>query len=766
MVVQRVTGHGTLMSGTPYTPDQIAVLQKTVPFSDNYWATHIATTPEEANQKLDAYQRAAASGIKGQPYLSQDELALLQPTYSSGIPNFITAESGTPYDQTMRGSSPAIPLTPGQIGYTPVPGGAGGAAGGGATAAGGAPGAPGAPVPGTEAYYLQQALQQAQQQQAQTQGYISGTLTPQSQAATDAANLAIQQRANNLAASGNLVGAYGAQNQNILNTLGSDFGNQNQIDLSALQNFQGTVNQANAADSSYMGNMQSMYNSMGQLTPSTSWAGDLTSQAAQAYADPASIAAQQQALGQLQGAAGGSLNYSSQAAQAYANPEDIANQKLALGKLNLFTTGESPMQQGQIDTLDMLKNYISGNSPMQRDQANALAQLQDYIGGNSATQKPELDAMDRLKGLSTPEVTDAERFIYEQARLKEEQDSRASREAIMRDRSARGMAGSGDELAAMLQANQGAAQNRVLTDLGAGANATARAMQALEGYGNMAQNYSGQGLQAMGAYGNIANTRAGQNLQAMGAYGDVSNTMAGQALDASNMYGGLASNMRNAGFNEAYARGTAADQASQWNGTTQLNAMNMSGNLASNMRNSSFNEAFSRGTAADQTAQYNRTTSLGVSAFLDNYAAQQQVNQWNRTTDLTNSGLQSDANYSNRGYQLLSGTQAGTAAMTGRSQALANAGATVNNNNLGAGQWLVGQSNNNIQAGQDAASQLFGRSLAIGSLGASTGANNTSSIMDAYGKLAGGAATQTAINSINQPSNNLFGILPYSIRPG
>lgn len=65
------------------------------------------------------------------------------------------------------------------------------------------------------------------------------------------------------------------------------------------------------------------------------------SQAAQAYADPQAIAAQQQALGMLFGAAGGSLD-------VHTNPEDLARQKQAADKLWSLTDPEMTAQERYI----------------------------------------------------------------------------------------------------------------------------------------------------------------------------------------------------------------------------------------------------------------------------------------------------------------------------------------------------------------------------------------------------------------------------------
>lgn len=97
----------------------------------------------------------------------------------------------------------------------------------------------------------------------------------------------------------------------------------------------------------------------------------------------------------------------------------------------------------------------------------------------------QLDALQKYKGLTDPRMTAEERYMQEQARLGEEQGLRANRDAVLGDLGARGMRGSGAELTNMLGAQQQLGQQRVLGDLGAQANASKRAMTALEGYGRV-----------------------------------------------------------------------------------------------------------------------------------------------------------------------------------------------------------------------------------------------------------------------------------------
>jgi len=208
----------------------------------------------------------------------------------------------------------------------------------------------------------------------------------------------------------------------------------------------------------YTGNVNDYRNALGGISLPDSVA-------AGAKADPASIAAQQQALDQLLGIANGSLD-------VHTNPEDLARQT---------------------------------------------------------------QAADKWWGLTDTEMTAAERFIMEQARGAEERDRRAAMDAALRNLSARGQLGSGAEIGAMLGAGQTTSQNRLLSDLGAQANAIQRSQQAL------------------GMYSNLATSMRN-------ASDAMSTGNADRRLGGSSAAGGVAGQMRGQSFNEQFFPGQAADQ--------------------------------------------------------------------------------------------------------------------------------------------------------------------------------------------------------------
>lgn len=265
-----------------------------------------------------------------------------------------------------------------------------------------------------------------------------------------------------------------------------------------------------------------------------------------------------QAAGMQQLVAGG------YGADVTSNPEDVARQESAYGTLGDFASGAY--------------DYTSQAATAQAD-ATALAD--------------QKDALSQLQSQTKPQLTDAERYLYMQSRLQEEQSNRANRDANMRELERSGMSGSTMELSNLNASSQQTATTRAEADLGANAKAIDRASAALRDYGNL------------------------------------SSTVVGQS------------------FQQDYARGQAADAASQFNTNTKLQGTIQQGNLATQMR-----------TADDSLAEFNKAQSLQQQRFQDQYAADQQNAAWGRDVDVSNAGFQQSSNLarnasvlSNAGFQ-------------------------------------------------------------------------------------------------------------------
>lgn len=102
------------------------------------------------------------------------------------------------------------------------------------------------------------------------------------------------------------------------------------------------------------------------------------------------------------------------------------------------------------------------------------------------------EALSRLAQLGAGEVTAEDRARMATSRRDQEQWLRGQQEATMRRAQERGMSGGGQELAALLNAQQGAASRRSLEDMQMQGLASQRALSALQAQGNLAGGMRGQ----------------------------------------------------------------------------------------------------------------------------------------------------------------------------------------------------------------------------------------------------------------------------------
>jgi hypothetical protein len=549
--------------------------------------------------------------------------------------------------------------------------------------------------------------------------------------------------------------AWEQQNQDLVNQLSGAANSANAFDWNALGSYQSGLGANTASNNQYVSNLGDLYGQLANpLQSQTHWAGDLTSQAA--IADPQALAAQNQALGFLGGAMNGSLNYTSQAAGAYADPASIQAEYGALGQLQNAANGglnvTSQAAQVYADPALVAAQQRGVNSLWDVSQGANDVRVGQMDPAAYAAQQ---DALAQYKSLTTPQLTDAEKFIYENERLNAERDERANREAVMSGLRQRGMGGSGMELVNSQLANQQTSQNRLLGDLGANAQAINRSMQALAGYGGLSSTMSQQANElgtananrrtaALGMYTDAAGqmrSRAFDEAMARGTAADqVAMSNMNRQLQAEGMSFDAAGTIRNQSFNEEYSRGMAADTASANNQRTQLTAGIGYGNQANTMQQ----QAFQRGAAADQTAQFNRAQSIGVSEWNDQFAQNERNAQWNRGLGMANTGLQANQqnatnlnNSFNAGY-LTNQSAFGRTSMALNAQDSANARAHddtryTNGLNFDLGNSLVGDENN-----------AFNRQAGVTSMGINATNQGTAAVNDIGQSFAGTAATRSA----------------------
>jgi hypothetical protein len=341
-------------------------------------------------------------------------------------------------------------------------------------------------------------------------------------------------------------------------------GTANQGSLDALGSYTNTLNDLSARNDATIGRAQGMYDQL--ATP-------LESQLA---LNPEAWAAQQQALSQLQGTANGALDYQSQAAGAYADPRYVAMRDQGLADLYDVSKGSKDVHVGQEDP----KAYAAA-----------------------------MEALDKASALTNPAVTDAENFLYEKARQGWEMDQRALDGAKMSNLRRRGMAGGGAELTLGALGSQQIAQQRVLSDLAASAQAVARSQDMLRLQGQL-------GTQLNSEANALATGNANRQLQALGMYEQGAETA------------------QQSSFDQAYKRGVAADTASANNQQTRLSGQIASGNQANAMQDDAYN----------------------VDSFNELFRQRERDALWGRTTDLSGLELNASAQNSNNASNIFNGT--------------------------------------------------------------------------------------------------------------
>lgn len=207
--------------------------------------------------------------------------------------------------------------------------------------------------------------------------------------------------------------------------------------------------------------------------------------------DPQGLAAQQNALGMMGDIYGGSLDYT--AAQAQASHAQAYLAQAAMAK-----TVAAKLAQYQSNPQDI------------EEQKKALQGIKGMVNGGEWSDNLR-DVRDKYKGLSNPEITDQERFLMENFRQQSEGQMRSNREALGADLGARGIRSGASEQVGLGMYNQQVGQDRVLTELGASANAVGRSMDAMQGWANTSSIGRQAQLQAQGMYIDAAGQMRGMN---------------------------------------------------------------------------------------------------------------------------------------------------------------------------------------------------------------------------------------------------------------
>jgi hypothetical protein len=452
-----------------------------------------------------------------------------------------------------------------------------------------------------------------------------------------------------------LNAAYVTRSRELADELGGYRDTANNMSLDALGEYAGTLRDLNNRNDALMGGLGGVYGDL-----ATPIQGNLTSQAA--IADPAALAAQNEALGFFQGGMNGALDYQSAAARAYADPKYVAMRDQGLADLYDVSQGSKDVSVGEADP---------------------------------AAYAAAMQSLQQASDLTNPAVTDQENFLYEQARQRWESEMRGVAQAKMSDLRRRGMSGGGLELTSHALTNADVSQKRVLADLAASAGAVERAGEMLKLKGALSTSLNDAGNM-------LATGNANRQLQALGLYQQGAETA------------------QQSSFDQEYKRGVAQDNASANNQQTRLQSGIAYGNQANAMQD----DAFARGQAADnmnvwnkefeaseRDALWGRTTDyvgLGLNANAQN--SNNATNIFQGTTSVANNNYVRDRDFV-QGKDLASQREwAGQQGQLDRRLGVQGQQIGINNTNTATQGAVIGQ---NIAAGQWTTGNLLENDIRI-----------------------------------------------------
>lgn len=462
----------------------------------------------------------------------------------------------------------------------------------------------------------------------------------------------------------------GARQQNIANQT-SAFNSATQANSGLFQGLQGAQQSANSRDAQTLARQDQRFGqsdsmdaqNVGQLSALN---GSMQQLQAGGYtgvsSDPGDIARQQQAYGDFQ-------NWSSGANDISSDPGLVAQQQGVYEGFGGFASGQNAissdaglvgMQQGVYDDYGQ---FASGAMDLESQAANAVADPEAL-----AAQK---EALGEFRERMDPKLTDAERFLYMQSRLQQEQGQRAVRDANYRELERRGMGGSTMALSNLNASSAEASNTRALQDLGANAKAVDRAEKALVNYGNMSSTIADQSFERDFSTKSAADRMAVNNNQ--------------QRLQGIAGQGQMATNMRN-----------ADDDIKKFNNEQMMQGLQGQGTMANAMRtaddsmrsgNADRRLAGTQGMAQQSNAirsandamlTFNKDQEMTQSRFQDDYRAEQQRQAWDRGVDVSDAGFKQTEGMDRRTDSSTRNNLAQSDAEFGRANTTTNTGMTAN----------------------------------------------------------------------------------------
>lgn len=444
--------------------------------------------------------------------------------------------------------------------------------------------------------------------------------------------------------------------------------------------------------------------------------------------DAEGLGYQRQALGMGSSIYGGSLDYTSQAAQAYADPADVARtlQGLAMLQDQAISGGDE-----QRLNLDHARAQLASGGDEQRNILDlALNELE--TGGDK-----QRDVYKRYDEISRPEMTAAERAILAQSQRQYATQDKANRDALTSNLEARGVLSGAGLIAGQQASQQRLGEERVAGTLGAQAQAVQRALYGLQGMESSANALRSGDQQALGLASDAATRLRTGEQNALQLEQAAANALRAGDLAAAQAYTQAAQVQRAQGFQEEYSRGVAADNASANNQATRLGGAQIYANQANQIRLA--NDDINKFNANQQgiTDRYN--TTFKQSEY-DRLAGLQQ-STLNNTVGINQTNLGNES-------QLNTATQGAIGDQFGRTNTAIQTGIGTSFGNYGIDMGYAGTALGENQASQQRQQTLSNAKIDNATRRIDLSTSTNQDVQDALRKLQGSKVDIYGLNSV------------------
>ena len=317
------------------------------------------------------------------------------------------------------------------------------------------------------------------------------------------------------------------------------------------------------------------------------------------------------AAGAAAGLGAGIMGMISSSAQRDA-AQNAINEAVAQIKSSGLPPNESaPILINKLQAAGVLTPEMEQNINLQMSKVAAITDDPTF-------KNAQIDTLQQMKQRAEGGLTPQDQAAFQQMRNQVEGETQRSQQAIIQNAQQRGQAGGGTELAAQLEASQGGANRLSQGAMQQAGTASQNALQALAGYGNLANQGLQQGFQE--------NVTKGQAADAVNAF-NVQNALAIQRQNTQASNQAQASNLANA-QNISNANTNAANQELYRQAAAQQQYYNALQQHNQNVANAYLGQAANYNQQAGQTGQawQNVGTGLaGAAGAFGNYAAGQNA---------------------------------------------------------------------------------------------------------------------------------------------